>query len=387
MRKRALLVLSNGVVMEGYGFGAEKTVVAEVCFHTGMTGYQEIMSDPSYAEQIVCFTFPHVGIPGVNLEDRESDRLWIKGVVVKDRERYPSNCRSEGDVEGWLREEGVPGIEGIDTRRLTLMLREEGFLKGLLTTEEDMLGDESGLLARVRAWEGLEGLDLAGKVGAREGSETWDRGGSFFGRGGLGDSGGGERGRCHVVVVDYGCKHMILRKLVDYGCRVTLVGARATFGEIEALKPDGVVLSNGPGDPAATGAYAVSMIGGLLESGLPILGICLGHQLLSLSLGLSTKKMKTGHHGANHPVLCLGTGEVKITSQNHGFDVDASSIPESVEVCERSLFDGSVAALKVKDRPIFSVQYHPEASPGPRETGIIFGEFVEAVKRNGVPVS
>jgi carbamoyl-phosphate synthase small subunit len=372
-----VLVLADGTVFAGIGCGAEGEAVGEVCFNTAMTGYQEILTDPSYMAQIVTFTFPHIGNVGVNLEDLEQvagGGEAARGAVFRDVPTAPANWRAGADLDGWLKRRGVVGLAGVDTRALTRRIRESGMPHGVIAHAPEGVFDIEALTVRARAWEGLEGLDLALPASClqpfewNEGLWSWPEGYATP----RDDSG---RGRRHVVVVDYGVKRNILRGLASTGARVTVVPAGATARDILARRPDGIVLANGPGDPAATAAYAVPEIRALLDSGVPMMGICLGHQLLALAMGATTIKMDQGHHGANHPVKDLATGKVEIVSMNHGFTVDRAGLPDAVEETHVSLFDGSNAGLALKDRPVFSVQHHPEASPGPTDSLPIFERF------------
>jgi carbamoyl-phosphate synthase small subunit len=369
----ACLALADGTVFWGRGFGAHRAgEPAEVCFNTGMTGYQETLTDPSYAGQIITFTFPHVGNVGVNGEDIEAATIAARGLVVKQDVTEPANWRALQGLDAWLRGQGVPGIAGVDTRALTTRIREGGAPSGVLAYPADRRFDVAALVARAAAWPGLEGMDLAREVSCTQ-TYAWDETEWAWPAG----YGRQRAARHHVVAVDYGAKRNILRCLAGAGCRVTVVPATATGEAILRHAPDGVFLSNGPGDPAATGAYAVPAIRGVLEAGVPTFGICLGHQLLALALGGRTYKLARGHRGANQPVLDLTTGRVEITSQNHGFAVDDGSLPEGVAVTHRSLFDGSNEGIACTSRRAFSVQYHPEASPGPSDSHYLFRRFVE----------
>jgi carbamoyl-phosphate synthase small subunit len=370
----AALVLADGSVFWGSGFGAHTATpapVGEVCFNTGMTGYQETLTDPSYAGQIITFTFPHIGNVGANAEDIEAAFVAARGLVVKQDITEPSNWRALQTLPEWLRSRGIPGIAGVDTRALTVRVRDGGAPTGVLAFPADGRFDIAALTAQAAAWPGLEGMDLAKDVTCRQTYE-WDETRWAW----PGGTGRLTAPRHHVVAVDYGAKHNILRCLASAGCRVTVVPATATAEEIMRHRPDGVFLSNGPGDPAATGAYAVAPIRAVLEAGVPLFGICLGHQLLALALGGRTYKLDRGHRGANQPVKDLATGRVEITSQNHGFAVDDASLPATVKATHVSLFDGSNEGLACTDRPAFSVQYHPEASPGPSDSHYLFGRFV-----------
>jgi carbamoyl-phosphate synthase small subunit len=369
-----VLALADGSLLWGLGFGAEGEAVGEVCFNTAMTGYQEIMTDPSYAAQIVTFTFPHIGNVGANYEDLEADNVFALGCVVREPVTAPSNFRSAQGFAQWLQANGRIGLSGIDTRALTRKIRGQGAPNGVIAHHADGKFDVAALLARARAWPGLEGMDLAKEVSCRQ-MYRWSGGRWAIGAG-YGAPAEDER-RPHVVAIDYGAKRNIFRNLADAGARVTVLPATSTFDEVMAHRPDGVFLSNGPGDPAATGAYAVPVIQKLLETGKPLFGICLGHQLLGLAVGARTTKMHQGHRGANHPVKRLADGRVEITSMNHGFAVEADSLPANARPTHISLFDGSLCGLELTDKPAFSVQYHPEASPGPQDSTYLFGKFVD----------
>ncbi|WP_298497446.1 glutamine-hydrolyzing carbamoyl-phosphate synthase small subunit [uncultured Maritimibacter sp.] len=371
----ACLALADGTVFYGKGFGATGTTTAELCFNTAMTGYQEIMTDPSYAGQVVTFTFPHIGNTGVNPEDDETQDPVAAGMVVKWDPTEPSNWRAAEDLAAWLAKRGRIGIGGLDTRRLTRAIRQQGAPHVALAHDPDGHFDLEALVAKARSFPGLVGLDLAKDVTCAQ-SYRWDemRWAWPDGFPKL------ENPKHKVVAIDYGAKRNILRCLASAGCDVTVLPATATAEEVLALNPDGVFLSNGPGDPAATGAYAVPMIKQVLDTtDLPIFGICLGHQMLALALGAKTIKMNHGHHGANHPVKDKTTGKVEITSMNHGFTVDAQTLPDGVNETHISLFDGSNCGIAMRDRPVFSVQYHPEASPGPMDSYYLFERFAEAM--------
>ena len=370
----AALVLADGTVLWGRGIGAAGKAIGEVCFNTSMTGYQEIMTDPSYAGQIVTFTFPHIGNVGANPEDVETGTTAARGLVLRDDITDPSNWRATRDFDDWLQSFGLIGIAGIDTRALTRRIRDAGAPTGVVIHAPDGDFDIAAALAEAQAWPGLEGMDLAKEVSCTQ-TYRWDQTRWALGTG----YGTLESPRRKVVAIDFGAKRNILRCLASTGCEVTVVPATATAEDVLSHGPDGVFLANGPGDPAATGSYAVPTIKALLDTGLPMFGICLGHQMLALALGARTGKMARGHRGANHPVKDLTTGKVEITSQNHGFQVLAESLPDSVEVTHVSLFDGSNEGLRLKDRPVFSVQYHPEASPGPQDSHYLFQRFVDLI--------
>ncbi|MCW1381800.1 glutamine-hydrolyzing carbamoyl-phosphate synthase small subunit [Novosphingobium sp. KCTC 2891] len=372
-----VLVLADGSVTWGRGFGAVGAAVGEVCFNTAMTGYQEVMTDPSYAAQIVTFTFPHIGNVGVNAEDVEShgvagEVLGAVGCVVREDVTDPANFRSTGTFQQWLEAQGKIGLSGIDTRALTRRIRLSGAPNAVIAHDPKGKFDIPALIERARNWPGLEGMDLARTV-SREGNEEWEGSVWHLGEGFTRPEAGT---RPHVVAMDFGAKDNIFRNLVQAGADVTIVPAQTTLEAILDLKPAGVFLSNGPGDPAATGAYAVPVIQKLLERDVPIFGICLGHQMLALAAGARTTKMHQGHRGANHPVKRLADGVVEITSMNHGFAVDNAALPDTVEETHVSLFDGSNCGIAVKDKKAFGVQYHPEASPGPQDSFYLFEKFV-----------
>ena len=371
----ACLVLADGTIFYGKGFGAVGETVAELVFNTAMTGYQEIMTDPSYAGQVVTFTFPHIGNTGVTAEDDETATPAAAGMVVKWDPTEPSNWRSTGELTDWLAKIGRIGIGGIDTRRLTRAIRQQGAPHVALAHDPNGKFDIERLVAMARGWKGLVGLDLAKDVTCAQ-SYRWDEKRWAWPEGYTRREGPGLK----VVAIDYGAKRNILRCLASVGCDVTVLPASATAEDVLALNPEGVFLSNGPGDPAATGAYAVPMIQGVLAADLPLFGICLGHQMLALALGAKTVKMNHGHHGANHPVKDLTTGKVEITSMNHGFTVDSQTLPAGVAETHVSLFDGSNCGIAVEGKPIYSVQYHPEASPGPQDSFYLFERFAAAMK-------
>ncbi len=374
-RPTACLALADGTVFHGVGFGATGQTVAELCFNTAMTGYQEIMTDPSYAGQIVTFTFPHVGNVGVNPEDDETADPVADGLVVKWDPTLPSNWRAAEPLVEWLTRRGRIGIGGVDTRRLTRAIRQQGAPHVALVHDPDGNFDIEALVAAARGFSGLEGRDLAKNVTCAQ-SYRWDEMRWAWPEGYTRQT----APRHKVVAIDYGAKRNILRCLASAGCDVTVLPATATAEDVLALSPDGVFLSNGPGDPAATGAYAVPMIQGVLaKADVPVFGICLGHQMLALALGAKTIKMNHGHHGANHPVKDMETGKVEITSMNHGFTVDSQTLPDGVKETHVSLFDGSNCGIRMTDRPVFSVQYHPEASPGPMDSYYLFERFTAAM--------
>ncbi|KMO17589.1 glutamine-hydrolyzing carbamoyl-phosphate synthase small subunit [Methylobacterium indicum] len=376
----ALLVLADGTILEGFGIGATGEAAGEVCFNTAMTGYQEILTDPSYAGQIVTFTFPHIGNVGTNDEDLESldaaPASGVRGAVIASAVTNPSNWRSSRHLDGWLKARGIVGITGIDTRALTALIRDRGMPNAILANDPAGRFDREALTAKAAALPPMEGLDLVPPVTSKA-STTWGET-SWQHPAGYGSRAAGEG--LKVVAIDYGVKRNILRLLAKAGCDVTVVPATATADEVLALKPDGVFLSNGPGDPAATGEYAVPVIRALLDQKVPTFGICLGHQLMGLALGGRTVKMSQGHHGANHPVKDHTTGKVEIVSMNHGFAVDPASLPANAVETHVSLFDGSNCGLSLTDRPAFSVQHHPEASPGPQDSHYLFDRFVSLMR-------
>ena len=375
----ALLVLADGTVLEGFGLGATGHAVGEVCFNTAMTGYEEILTDPSYNGQIITFTFPHIGNVGTNDEDIESVNMAARpgacGVILHGAITEPSNYRATRHLNDWLKARGIVGLAGIDTRALTVLIREKGMPNAVIAHAADGQFDLDALKQEARAWPGLVGMDLVPMVTSAQ-RYTWDETEWVWNEG----FGRQENPEFHVVAVDYGIKRNILRLLASTGCKVTVVPATTSAEDILALKPDGVFLSNGPGDPAETGKYAVPVIRKLIDTGTPTFGICLGHQMLGIAVGGKTVKMHQGHHGANHPVKDLTTGKVEITSMNHGFAVDRDSLPANAEETHVSLFDGSNAGISLKGKPVFSVQYHPEASPGPRDSRYLFERFVGLMK-------
>ena len=378
-RTTARLVLADGSVIEGHGLGATGSAVGEVCFNTAITGYQEILTDPSYAGQIITFTFPHIGNVGTNAEDTETSNLaarsGVRGAVLRASVTDPSNYRAAEHLDQWLKARGIIAITGVDTRALTARIREHGMPNGVIAHEPSGTFDLAKLAADAAAWPGLLGLDLVPDVTSGQ-SYTWDEMRWVWGQGYPRQS----APEMHVVAIDYGLKRNILRCLASAGCKVTVVPATTSAEDVLARKPDGVFLSNGPGDPAATGKYAVPEIRKLVASGLPVFGICLGHQMLALALGARTTKMHQGHHGANHPVKDNATGRVEITAMNHGFTVDRASLPSGVEETHVSLFDGTNCGIRASGKPVFSVQYHPEASPGPQDSHYLFVRFANMMR-------
>ncbi|MBK4217071.1 glutamine-hydrolyzing carbamoyl-phosphate synthase small subunit [Paracoccus caeni] len=372
----ACLVLADGTVFYGQGFGATGETVAELVFNTAMTGYQEIMTDPSYASQVVTFTFPHIGNTGITPEDDEAADPVASGIVVRWDPTEPSNWRAAGDLPDWMARRGRIGMGGVDTRRLTRAIRQLGAPHVVLAHDPDGNFDIEAMIARARDWQGLVGLDLAKVVSCAQ-SYHWDEGAWEWAKGFAART---EDKPFKVVALDYGAKRNILRSLVSYGADVTVLPATATAEDVLAHEPEGVFLSNGPGDPEATGEYAVPMIQELLNRDMPIFGICLGHQMLALALGAKTVKMGHGHHGANHPVRDVETGKVEITSMNHGFAVDSQTLPKGVIETHVSLFDGSNCGIRMEDRPVFSVQYHPEAAPGPQDSLYLFQRFTDSMR-------
>ncbi len=374
-----VLVLADGTVLSGIGVGATGSAIGEVVFNTAMTGYQEILTDPSYMSQILAFTFPHIGNVGVNLEDveqiGEAPERAARGVILRDVPTDPANWRATGGLDGWMKSRGVIGLAGVDTRALTQLIREKGAPHAVIAHDPDGKFDLEALTAQARDWKGLVGLDLAKDASTTQAFE-WTEG-AWEWPTGYAQPEAGDRS---VVVIDYGVKRNILRALASTGVKITVVPASTTAEDILARNPDGVVLSNGPGDPAATGEYAVPEIKKLLDSGKPLMGICLGHQMLAIALGARTLKMEQGHHGANHPVKDLTTGKVEIVSMNHEFSVDGASLPEAVVETHVSLFDGTNCGIAMKDRPVFSVQHHPEASSGPTDSLYLFKRFVDSMR-------
>ena len=373
-----ILVLENGQVLKGIGLGYEGVATGEVCFNTSITGYQEIISDPSYSGQIINFTFPHIGNVGTNQEDHESDKVWTKGVIFNAEITNPSNYRSLKNLDVWLKKNRIVGLTGIDTRSLTNLIRDKGAPKGTIEKRKNGKFNIKKLLNQSINWQGLNGLDLAKNVTTRSkynwnNLKTWKKGVGFEKN---------KKNIFNIVAIDYGIKKNILRYFSNHNCKITVVPCDTSADNITKLNPDGVFLSNGPGDPAATGKYAVKVIKNLINLKIPIFGICLGHQLLALALNAKTKKMKLGHRGANHPVKNLLTDKVEITSQNHGFEVVKSSLPKNVIITHKSLFDNSIEGIRLKNKPAFSVQYHPEANPGPHDSQYLFEQFIKEIKQN-----
>lgn len=378
--KTARLVLADGTVFEGFGLGATGEAVGEVCFNTAMTGYQEILTDPSYAAQIITFTFPHIGNVGANDEDIETVNLaagsGVRGCILQASITEAQNFRSGGDLDQWLKARGIIALCGIDTRALTVLIRETGMPNAVIAHSVDGQFDLDTLKSQAAEWPGIDGMDLVPSVTTAQRFEwtqtTWQLNQGF---------GNQDNPRFHVVAIDYGVKRNILRLLADAGCRVTVLPATSSAADVLALQPDGIFLSNGPGDPAATGEYAVPVILELLDEKIPTFGICLGHQMMALAIGAKTKKMHQGHHGANHPVMDYTTGKVEIVSMNHGFTIDEESLPDNAKETHRSLFDDSNCGIALTDRPAFSVQHHPEASPGPQDSHYLFARFVELMDK------
>ena len=373
-----ILVLENKKIFKGIGIGYQGLATGEVCFNTSLTGYQEIISDPSYAGQIINFTFPHIGNVGTNKEDHESDKIWTKGVIFNSEITEPSNYRSFLHLDSWLKKNKIIGITGLDTRSLTNIIRDKGAPKGTISFSKKGKFNISKLYNITSKWSGLNNLDLAEEVSTKKnylwnGFKTWKKGLGYKKN---------KKNSFHVVAIDYGIKKNILRYFSDFDCRVTVVSCKTDADKIISLNPNGVFLSNGPGDPAATGKYAIQIIKKLIKKNLPIFGICLGHQILGLALGAKTKKMKLGHRGANHPVKNLIDGKVEITSQNHGFEIVQRDLPKNIEITHKSLFDNSIEGIRLKNKPVFSVQYHPEANPGPQDSVYLFKKFISNMRSN-----
>ncbi len=373
----AILVLENKSIFKGLGLGCQGDVTGEICFNTSLTGYQEIISDPSYAGQIINFTFPHIGNVGTNNEDIESNKVWTRGVIFNSEITSPSNYRSLHNLDNWLKKNKIVGITGLDTRSLTNFIRDEGAPKGTIANNKNGKFNIRKLLKKTINWPGLKGMDLAKEVTTPKtyiwkGYKTWKKTKGYEKN---------EKKIFKIVAIDYGIKKNILRYFSDYDCEVTVVSCKKKSQEIIKLKPHGVFLSNGPGDPAETGKYAINVVRDLIKGGLPLFGICLGHQILALALSAKTRKMKLGHRGANHPVKNLITNKVEITSQNHGFEVIKESLKKNTEITHLSLFDNSIEGIRLKNKPVFSVQYHPEANPGPQDSKYLFKDFIKDVRK------
>ena len=377
-KNTGILVLENKKIFRGIGIGYQGEATGEVCFNTSLTGYQEIISDPSYAGQIINFTFPHIGNVGTNKEDFESDKIWTKGVIFNSEITSPSNYRSFQHLDAWLKKNKIVGITGLDTRSLTNFIRDKGAPKGTIAYSKKGKFNINKLTNCTIKWSGLKNLDLAEKVTTQKnyiwkGLKTWKKEHGYRKN---------NRNSFHVVAIDYGIKKNILRYFSDFNCKVTVVPCKTSAENILALRPNGVFLSNGPGDPAATGKYAIQIIQNLIQNKMPLFGICLGHQILALSLGGKTKKMKLGHRGANHPVKNLINDNVEITSQNHGFEVVRENLPKNVKITHKSLFDNSIEGIRLENKPVFSVQYHPESNPGPQDSVYLFQEFINNMRKN-----
>ena len=375
--RSAILVLENKSIFKGIGLGYQGEATGEVCFNTSLTGYQEIISDPSYAGQIINFTFPHIGNVGTNNEDVESDKIWTRGVIFNSEITSPSNYRSLQNLDNWLKKNKIVGITGLDTRGLTNFIRDKGAPKGTIANFKDGKFNISKLIKKSIDWPGLKGMDLAKEVTTPKtytwkGLKTWKKIKGFEKN---------KKRKFKIVAIDFGIKKNILRYFSNYDCEVKVVSCKKKSDEIFKLKPHGVFLSNGPGDPAATGKYAINVVKKLIQGGVPLFGICLGHQILALALNAKTRKMKLGHRGANHPVKNLITNKVEITSQNHGFEVIKESLKKNTEITHLSLFDNSIEGIRLKNKPVFSVQYHPEANPGPQDSKYLFSHFMEDVKK------
>ena len=373
-----ILVLEDKTIFKGDGIGYQGTATAEVCFNTSLTGYQEIISDPSYAGQIINFTFPHIGNVGTNKQDLESDKIWTKGVIFNSEITSPSNYRSLINLDLWLKKNKIVGITGLDTRSLTNYIRDKGAPKGTISFSNKGAFNINKLVNVTTKWSGLKNLDLAEQVTTKKnyiwsGFKTWKKETGYLKN---------RKHSLHVVAIDYGIKKNILRYFSDLNCKVTVVSCKTGAKDILKLKPNGIFLSNGPGDPAATGKYAIDIIKELIKNNLPIFGICLGHQILALTLGAKTKKMKLGHRGANHPVKNLIKDNVEITSQNHGFEIVRETLPKNIKITHKSLFDNCIEGIRLKNKPIFSVQYHPESNPGPQDSVYLFEEFINNIKEN-----
>jgi len=373
----AILVLENKSIFKGIGLGYQGDATGEICFNTSLTGYQEIISDPSYAGQIINFTFPHIGNVGTNNEDLESDKIWTRGVIFNSDITSPSNYRSLKNLDEWLKKNKIVGITGLDTRGLTNFIRDKGAPKGTISNSKNGNFNIKKLINTSIKWPGLNGLDLAKEVTTKKtytwkGLKTWEKGKGFKKN---------KKKSLRIIAIDYGIKKNILRYFSNYDCEVKVVPCKQSAEEILKLKPNGIFLSNGPGDPAATGKYAIQTVQKLINNNLPVFGICLGHQILALALNGKTKKMKLGHRGANHPVKNLNNKKVEITSQNHGFEVVKESLSKNIRITHKSLFDNSIEGIKLKNKPVFSVQYHPESNPGPQDSHYLFNDFIKDVKK------
>ena len=373
----AILVLENKTHFKGIGLGYQGEATGEVCFNTSLTGYQEIMSDPSYAGQIINFTFPHIGNVGTNNEDIESDKIWTRGVIFNSEITNPSNYRSLKHLDEWLKKNKIVGITGLDTRSLTNFIRDRGAPKGTISNNKSGKFNIKKIIKNTMAWPGLNGMDLAKEVSTKKnynwkGLKTWSKEEGYKKN---------NKKKYRVIAIDYGIKKNILRHFSNFGCEVKVVSCKESAENLIKFKPHGIFLSNGPGDPAATGKYSIPIVQNLIKSGLPVFGICLGHQILALALNAKTKKMKLGHRGANHPVKNLISNKVEITSQNHGFEVVKESLPRNVEITHKSLFDNSIEGIKLKNKPVFSVQYHPESNPGPQDSHYLFSDFIYEIKK------
>ena len=373
----AILVLDNKSIFKGIGLGYQGEATGEVCFNTSLTGYQEIISDPSYAGQIINFTFPHIGNVGTNNEDIESDKIWTRGVIFNSEITNPSNYRSLKHLDEWLKKNKIVGITGIDTRSLTNLIRDKGAPKGTISNNKSGKFNLKKLIKKTSIWPGLNGMDLAKEVSTKKnytwkGLKTWTKEQGYKKN---------NKKKYRVIAIDYGIKKNILRYFSNFDCEVKVVSCKESFENLIKLKPHGIFLSNGPGDPAATGKYAIPIVQKLIKSNLPVFGICLGHQILALALNAKTKKMKLGHRGANHPVKNLISKKVEITSQNHGFEVIKESLPKNVEITHSSLFDNCIEGIKLKNKPVFSVQYHPESNPGPQDSHYLFNDFIKEIKK------
>ena len=373
-----VLVLENKVVFKGIGIGYQGTATGEVCFNTSFTGYQEIISDPSYAGQIINFTFPHIGNVGANNDDQESDKIWTKGVIFNTEISNPSNYRALMHLDSWLKKNKIVGLMGLDTRSLTSFIRDKGAPKGTISYSDKGKFNINKLTNLSIKWSGLKGLDLAGEVTTTKkytwsGFKTWTKKNKYLKN---------KKKKFKVVAIDYGIKKNILRYFSDFDCEVVIVPCTTDAENIIKMKPNGIFLSNGPGDPAATGKYAINITQKLIKADLPIFGICLGHQILALALNAKTKKMKLGHRGANHPVKNVLNNKVEITSQNHGFEIVKESLPKNIEITHTSLFDNCIEGIRLKNKPVFSIQYHPESNPGPQDSVYLFKQFVSEMKKN-----